>query len=490
MMTEKSTIGITGYAAYLPRRRLCRETVAQAHAWLAPGLKGKAKGERTLAGWDEDTITMAVEACRFCLGAGDERSHVSSLYFASTTPVFVDRLNAGIVAAALTLPETINASDMIGSRRAGSTGLLQAVDSTLARGQSDATALVVASESRRSRAASAQELMYGDASACLAVGAENVIACVLGRHSITVDFVDRYRSADSPYEYLWEERWTREEGYGNFVPKAIAGALANAGLSGDDINAIILPCPFPGLAAKLAKASGLSCAEIVDDHRSDCGDMGTANALVLLAAQLEQAKPGDRILVVDFGQGCETFVLDVQDAIKQYKPASSFTEQLGTRVTETNYLRYLTIRNLIDWEKGPKVEKDTRTSLTTLYRNREMLLGFIGGRHKKTGVVQFPTSRMALSEQGDKIDMLEPYKFADRLGEVLSWSADRMAVSPDPPNYYGMINFPEGGRLMMDFTDILNRELQTGTQMRMVFRVKEVDAPRNYTRYFWKATPL
>ncbi|MBX9858118.1 MAG: OB-fold domain-containing protein [Sphingomonas sp.] len=480
-------VGITGYGTYLPRRRLCRKTVAEAQAWLAPGLKANGKGTRALAGWDEDTVTMAVEAARACLGPGDDRAHIGGLHFASTTPVFIDRLNAGIVAAALTLGEEISASDQTGTRRAGTTALLQAIDSAAARG---GTSLVVASEKRKARAASAQELAYGDGAACITVGTGPVIARLIGRHSLTIDFVDRFRAAGAEYEYLWEERWAREEGYGEFVPRAIAAVLRDAGIAADQIVKLILPCPFRGLAATLAAKAGLSGATVVDDHSLAIGDLGTANALMLLAASLETAQPGEKILVVDFGQGCEAFILEVTDAIAGFRPARRFADQLAGGVLEQNYLRYLTTRDLIDWDKGPKAERDTRTSLSGLYRNRAMLLGFVGGRHRETGEVQFPASRIALGETGHAIDALEPYKFAERQGQILSWSADRMALTPDPPNYYGMITFPEGGRLMMDITDVLGADVQTGMAVRMVFRIKDVDAPRDYTRYFWKATLL
>ncbi|MEY2756663.1 MAG: hypothetical protein RIR33_441 [Pseudomonadota bacterium] len=480
-------VGITGFGVYVPRRRLCRKTVAEAQSWLAPGLRSIGTGERTIAGWDEDTITMAVEACRNCLGPGDDRSRVGAVLFASTTPVFIDRLNAGVVAAALTLDEAISAGDLSGSRRAGASALLQALDSgSVAR----RSTLVVASERRKARAASSQELTYGDGAVCIEVGAQNVIARMLGRHTLTVDFVDRFRSAGAEYEYHWEERWAREEGYGVFVPKVIQAVLRDAQLSPEQIDKIILPCPFKGLAATLVQQAGLSRERVMDDHAGTCGDLGAANALFQLAAQLELAKPGERILVVDFGQGCEAFVLEMTADVVRFQPARSFADQLTQGVTERNYLRYLTARDLVDWEKGPKAEKDTRTSLSVLYRNRDMILGFVGGRHRQTGEVQFPATRIAVGDERGEVDTLDPYRLADRTGTVLSWSADRMALTPDPPNYYGMITFAEGGRLMMDFTDILDGEVKPGMEMRMVFRIKEIDAARDYTRYFWKATPV
>ena len=89
----------------LPRLRLSKKTVAQANSWIAPNLMGKGKGTRSMANWDEDSVTMSVEAIRRVLGKDDDRSHVDSLFFASTTMPFVDRLNSGIIRAALTLEE-------------------------------------------------------------------------------------------------------------------------------------------------------------------------------------------------------------------------------------------------------------------------------------------------------------------------------------------------------------------------------------------------
>ena len=60
--------GITGFGAYVPRLRMDRGAIAAAHKWMAPSLKGMAKGERAFASWDEDAITMAVEAGRDVLG--------------------------------------------------------------------------------------------------------------------------------------------------------------------------------------------------------------------------------------------------------------------------------------------------------------------------------------------------------------------------------------------------------------------------------------
>src|SRR5512135_548749 len=158
--------GITAFGAYIPRRRLQRKAVAEANAWFAPGLVGGARGERAMANWDEDTVTMAFEAARDCLPAADpvkDRAFVDAIYLASTTLPFVDRQNAGIVAAALGLRRDISSVDLSSSLRAGTSALISALDSVKA-GRANAP-LLVAADKRKARAASAQELAYGDAAA-------------------------------------------------------------------------------------------------------------------------------------------------------------------------------------------------------------------------------------------------------------------------------------------------------------------------------------
>ena len=122
-------VGIVSFGGYVPRLRLQRKAAAQANAWFAPNLMAAAKGERAMANWDEDSITMAVEAGRDCLPGVDpllSRAHIDAVYFASTTAPFADRQNAGVVAAALLLPEMASSADFGGSQRAATSALAAA----------------------------------------------------------------------------------------------------------------------------------------------------------------------------------------------------------------------------------------------------------------------------------------------------------------------------------------------------------------------------
>jgi 3-hydroxy-3-methylglutaryl CoA synthase len=484
------TIGLTGFGGYIPRLRLQRKSIAQANAWVAPNFMGKGKGERSMANWDEDAVTMAVEAARDLLGTDDDRSHVDALYFGSTTMPFKDRLNSGIISAALTLDENIRAVDVASTQRAGTSALMQALTSVKA-GEAK-NAIVLAADHRKTRAASAQELDFGDGAAALSVGADNVIATYLGGKSLTVDFVDHFRGDGEDFDYNWEERWIRDEGYTKIVPRAVKAALADAGVAAADIRHFVLPTTFGvKFVQQLAKASGINPETARDTLDSNCGDTGAAHSLVMLVHTLQkEAKAGDKIALVQFGGGCDVLIFEATDKLASQSGKRGIAGSLAAGVPETNYMKFLTFNGLVEWEKGMRAEQDKKTALTTLYRNEDMIMGLVGGRCKETGVVQFPRSRISVNPNNHTVDTQEPYKFAERKAKILSWSADFLSFSMNPPNHYGMVVFDEGGRIMMDFTDVEQGTVDSGMDVRLVFRIKDIDEKRGFRRYFWKAVPV
>lgn len=479
-------VGILAYGGYIPQSRLQRSEIAKAHAWFNPGLKGLAKGERAMANWDEDSVTMAVEAARDCL-TGFDRDQVTAVYMASTTFPFVDRQNAGIVADALALRSNLQTLDFASSQRAGSAALAVALQ--VAKGGSGPI-LFTASEKRKTLAASPLELTSGDGAASFLVGTGKVIARLLGSHTEAVDFVDHFRGENEDYDYSWEERWIRDEGVVKIVPAAVNAVLEATGVKAADITTFCFPLAARGSAAAVAKKVGIPESAVADNLQANVGEAGTAHSMVMLAHALESAKPGDKILVASFGQGSDALLFEVTGAITSLPARRGVSGYLKRRYAETNYSKFLAFHDLVKMERGIRAETDKKTGLTTLYRNKEMVQSMIGGECSQCGTVQFPKSRMCVNENCGAIDTQEDYPFAERSSKVNSFTADRLTYSPDPPAYYGMVQFEGGGRLMSDFTDVPpDMEMAVGTPMRMMFRVKDYDNKRNFRRYFWKAAP-
>jgi 3-hydroxy-3-methylglutaryl CoA synthase len=473
--------GILSYGAYLPRRRLQRKSIAEANNWFAPGLRGLAKGERAMANWDEDTVTMAVEAARDCL-AGLAPAPLEQLMLASTTHPYDDRQNAAIVANAMHFGSGLRVLDVTGSQRAGTSALISA----LAGG---GRSLVAASEHRLAKAASPQEMHYGDGAAALMVGSGKPIARLLAAHSETVDFVHQFRSSERAHDYAWEERWIRDEGYMKIVPAALAALFKAAGVKPEAVAHFCLPCTLPRVVPGVAKRAGIAESAVRDNLAAVCGDTGAAHALLMLAQALAQAKPGELIAVAAFGQGCDALLFEVTDAIAALPARGGVAGALARRKEETNYLRFLAFNDHITLERGMRAEADKGTPLTTLYRNRDMVTGLVGGRCRLCGTLQFPSGRYCVNPKCNALDSQEAHPFSDVGAKVMSYTADALTYSADPPAYYGMVEFEAGGRMMADFTDVDAGKVEVGMPMRMMFRIKEHDTARGFVRYFWKAAP-
>ena len=155
-------IGITSFGAYIPRLRLSRSSIVQGMGWFAPAIMAVSQGERSMCNWDEDSITMAVAAARDCL-VGADKTKLDALYLASTTLPFADRQNAGIVSAAMNLPEEIITADFTAAQKVATTALITALESIQSGNRKNI--LVAASDKRETKAAYFYEMWFGDGAA-------------------------------------------------------------------------------------------------------------------------------------------------------------------------------------------------------------------------------------------------------------------------------------------------------------------------------------
>jgi 3-hydroxy-3-methylglutaryl CoA synthase/NAD(P)-dependent dehydrogenase (short-subunit alcohol dehydrogenase family)/putative sterol carrier protein len=477
--------GIVAYGGYIPRLRMDRMSIYQQIGWLVPAVVMVAQGERSMANWDEDSLTMAVAAARDCL-MGMGKGSVDALYLASTTLPFADRLNAGIVATALNLHDEIRTADFASTLKAGTTALLAALDAAEGGGQ----VLVTASDRRETRAGSFYEMWYGDGAAALLLGCENVIAEFQGAHSVSYDFVSHYRAADRRFNYTWEERWVRDQGYGRIIPEAVQGLLDKLGMAIGDVDRLVYPCFVTREHANIARKLGAAPEQVADNLHAVCGETGTAHPLVMLVHTLQEARPGERIVVASFGQGCDALCFQVTPNIEALAPRAGIRGSLENKETTTNYMKFLKFRDLVETESGIRAEAPDQTSLSTLWRQRKMLLGLVGGKCTACGTPQYPKMDICVNPDCGALHSQEAYEFSDVPATVKSFTGDMLAVSVDPPAIYGMVQFEGGGRLMADFTDCALEEVEVGMPVKMAFRRHYVDEKRGFTGYFWKATPL
>ena len=463
---------IARLGAYLPLLRLDRKAAARALAWS--GLGGPHAGSRAVAGWDEDALTMAVEAARAAISVGQPPHDV---VFASTSSPFFDRAQAPLAIHALGLPQTTRSQDTAGTRRAATTALMRALEGA-------SSTLVLAGERRPTQPGSAAQLSFGDGGAA-ALTHESGGLRYLGGASISHDFMDMYSAREKPFPYVAEERFVREVSVADILAPTIRAACASAGIEPGAIAVSAMAEPVGGVYAALARALGMTAPNTGTGLAEKAGDLGAAHPLFALALACARAKPGDILLLVGFGSGCDALFFELTGAVPG---AAEAAQMLQHGLPLTDYIRFLSLTGSIDLDWGVRAEFEQKAQAPVLSRYGVDMLGFVGGRDRR-GNVQFPKTRMPVDPQATGPEELEDVRLADEPAMLVSVTTDRLNTTPDPPFQFGLAQFANGARVMMEMTDQGNVPFTVGQSVGMRFRIKSLDRRRGFRTYFWKAAP-
>jgi len=466
-------VGIVSYGSYVPYRRLKRAAIAQVLGVPAE------KGERSVASFDEDSVSMAVEAARDALRA-TAGTAIDALVFATTTPPYADKLNAALVGAAAALPLELRAADTTGSVRAGLAALLQAADAVRGGARQ---ALATIADARLAAPEAKAERTNGDGAVAFVLGSEHVIAEVVASASLTREFLDGWRQADEPFPHSWEERFALTQAYAPLLGKAVQTLLAKAGVAPADLAAIVLDCPNPRAVADVAKRLKLDPAKLADSLALTVGQTGAAHAGLLLANTLAAAKPGDRILIAVAADGADAILLRVTDAIAAFRQPRSVGRLIESK-GEVGYGTYLKWREILPTEPPRRPDPD-RPGAPPMLRSAAWKFGFVGSRCTACGTPQLPPQRICV-RCGAK-DRMEPYPFADRPARIATLTLDRLAFSLNPPTVSVVLDFEGGGRFLCEMTDCQPEQVQIGDQVEMTFR--RMFTADGVINYFWKARP-
>ncbi len=464
-------IGIKSYGAYIPFNRLTRKCIGEAFG------KKVAPGERAVANYDEDSITMAVAAALDCTKGYDTKK-IGAVYFASTTAPYDEKQCATVVAGALDMDKNIRSADFSGSLRAGSSALLAAADAAA----NNVETIVGIADCRLGAADGANELNFGDGAAAFLVGNTDVIAEITATASVSSDFHDLWRDKENKFVRLWEDRFAITEFYNKVVPQAAKAVMEKAQLTPADFSKIVVYAHVARYQADIARKLGFTPEQIQDGNYVMVGNTGAACAPMMLAGALETAAPGDKILYLGYGEGCDAIVFTVTDAIEKLNPRPSLQRWINNKKNTMNYEKYLRWRGLLDFEPARR-PRTYRTSLPEYYRIPEKNLALYGCRCTKCNTPQFPPSRICVN--CGAVDNMEPYRFYGHNAVIKTFTVDYLAESQDPPNVVVSVDFEGGGRLFTFLVDADLDQIKVGAPVDMSFRcLQSVDGIRTY---FWKA---
>jgi hydroxymethylglutaryl-CoA synthase len=436
--------GILAYGAYLPAYRL--------------GSDSGVRGRRVVASFDEDATTMAVEAARGLPTPG-------SVWWASTSPPYLDKTNAVTVHAALRLPSSVPAADLVGSARSTFAGIRAA----LATG-----GLVVAADVRVGKPGSLDERAGGDGAAALLLGEGEVIAEVLGVASESRELLDRWRDPHRTTGEQWEERFGFEQ-YADLVRAVATRLLDGAGLA--EADHVVVTSGNPGVT----KRAGALVKGALTSSGSPIGFSGAADPLLGLASVLDVADPGDTILVLSAADGCDGILLRATDLLPSRRASRPVADQLaGGR--EVAYPTYLSWRGLLERELPRRPEPD-RPAGPPSSRAAGWKFGFVGSRCTDCGFVHLPPLRVCRA--CGATDRMESVAGDELTGAVATYTVDRLAYSPSPPVVDVVVDFAGGGRTTLEVADADPAVIQVGAQVGLAFR--RLFTAGSVHNYFWKA---
>ncbi len=466
--------GIVSYGAYIPVYRLDRGTMFATWGGMPIG------GERSVANFDEDSVTMAVEAGLNCV-RGMDRDDIDGLFLASTTTPYLEKQCAGIVSEALDLKRNIKTADFTNSVRSGTMALQAALDAVAAG--SARKVLVVAADCRLGMMSTEYERTFGDGAAAVLVGSSDVIAEVDGFHTHYDDIMDLWRQHDDKYVRSWEDRFIISHGYQDNMQEAIKDLLQSSGLKAEDFNKAVL-YGFNDRAHKaLARRIGIDAnTQLQDNYFGVVGVTGTAYTLMMLVGALEEASAGDKMLVANYGDGADAFVLKVTDRIAKLPERRGIKYHLPSKLPLPNYDKYLRYRGIIQGFAF----FENQSAATISWRDRRWNLNCRGGKCLNCGNINFPPQRICMYCQNK--DQYEEVRLAERSAKIFTFSKDFLGPSLDPPIIISILDFDEGGRFYAQMTDRDPDKVEAGMPVELTFRWMHNE--RGIRNYYWKCRPL
>ena len=470
--------GIKSMGVYIPRYRLSCEEIAG--MWRTKPIGG----EKAVAGYDEDAVTMAVAAVRECMRPNHGK--VEGLYFSSTTAPYKEKQNAAIIASAVGLDRKCATADFSNSLRAGTTAFRSALDAV--KSESAEEVLVIASDCRTGAPKGRFEQLFGDGAAALAVGTGEVIAEIEGCYSIFNEFTDLWRTETERFVRSGEGRFIDDEGYLPTMREAISGLMKTYSLAARDFSKIVFSASDRRQHADLAKKLGFEAPQVQDPLYFQIGHTGTAGTLIMLIAALEESKPGERILFANYGDGADAFILRATEAVAGIHARPAMNERLAGKIS-IDYGTYLNWRDLIPFEASSLPERG-EPSIASRWRQRKVISSLSGVKCRKCKAPQIhplgQTVRVCTECQSK--DDFDDYSFSDKTGKLFTYAIDHLQPTKNSPGVNGVVDFDGGGRLICELTDYDLDRVKIGMPVEMTFR--RLFQGKGIVNYFWKAKPL
>jgi hydroxymethylglutaryl-CoA synthase len=308
-------VGIEGYGAYIPLSRLPTSEIGR--VWHGGG--AGPNREKAVANIDEDTTTMAVESARVAVDmafAGSSRGNVGAIFVGTESKVYAVKPTSTIVAQALGFHDLL-ASDFEFACKAG-TEAIQVIGGLCGSGMID-YGVAIAVDTAQGRPGDDLEYTAASGGAAFVLSRDNEksLARIVGSVSYVSDTGDFWRRQGEKYpKHL--SRFTGEPAYFHHVETAVRKLFSQFGVTPGDFDYAVFHQPNPRFPVEAATRLGFTTKQIETGLLNPMiGNTYSASSPLGLAAVLDIARPGQKIMLASFGSGAgsDVFIIETKESL-------------------------------------------------------------------------------------------------------------------------------------------------------------------------------
>ncbi len=342
-MKPDKEVGIVGYGAYIPRYRITAAEICR--VWKG-GEDTLHLEEKSVPGLDEDTATIAIEAARNALDRADiDPKELGALWVGSESKPYAVKPTATIVAEVVGATPHISAADWEFACKAG-TEAMQAAIGFVASGMAK-YAMAIGVDTAQGRPGDDLEYTASAGGAAFIMGPkEESMVCVEGSFSYVSDTPDFFRRPLQHYPQHGH-RFTGEPAYFKHTYEAARSLMEELGYGPKDYTMVIFHQPNSKFPRRIAKQLGFTEEQLKPGLLVNLiGNAYAGSSPLGLAAALDEAKPGDRLLLVSFGSGAGSDALSfvATERIKKNRDTLYRVRDYMGRRQEVDYATYCRYR--------------------------------------------------------------------------------------------------------------------------------------------------
>jgi uncharacterized OB-fold protein len=215
------------------------------------------------------------------------------------------------------------------------------------------------------------------------------------------------------------------------------------------------------------------------------GNCGAAQPLLMLAAALENASPGELFLVAAYGNGADALIFRATEQIAALPKKNTVQKNIQTRRSIASYAKYLSWRGQLAATAGEPFR--TFPSNAAYWREKDNIMKLCGSKCNKCGAVIFPVNRVCHNCGGK--DDYQTVNLSGRTAKIFTYSIDQLAGSSDDPVVVQTVaDDNEGFRYYLIMTDFEKDKVKIGLEVEFTYRKMYFGG--NYINYYWKCRPV